>query len=56
MSVSHLTRIIMNIFSTKLSYMHFNPPEVVSHYREQLLQVGDNYSYVLDLRPNTCKS
>ena len=39
-------------------FAHFNLHlfEVVSRYRDPQLQVAENYSYLLNLRPNTCKS
>ena len=33
----------------------FHLLEAVSRYRDPQLQVGENYSYVLNLRPNICK-
>ena len=35
-----------------LSYLNFDPLEVASRYREPQLQVGENYSYSFNLRPN----
>ena len=31
-------------------YLNFHPLEVVSRYRDPQLQVGGNYSYLLNLR------
>ena len=39
-----------------LSYLYFHPLEVVSHYRDPQLQVGENYPYLFKFRPNICKS
>ena len=41
-----------NPFFAKLSYLNFNPLEVVSRYRDSQLQVGENVSYMSYLRPN----
>ena len=38
-----------------LSYLIIRPLEVVSCYRDPQLQVGDNCSYVFNLRPKICK-
>ena len=35
---------------------NFHPLEVVSRYRDPQLQVGENYSHLLNLGPNICKS
>ena len=37
-------------------YLNFHPLEVVSRYRDLQLQVGENYAYLLNLRPNIGKS
>ena len=38
-----------------LSNSSFHPLEDVSRYRDPQLQVGENYSYVFNFRPNICK-
>ena len=38
-------------YHTKLIYLNCHPLE-----RDPQLQVGENYSYLFDLRPNICKS
>ena len=40
----------------KLIYLNAQPLEVVSRYRDPQPQVVENYSYVLNLRPNIYKS
>ena len=40
----------------KLIYLNFQPLEVVSRYCDPQLQVGENYSYLFNLRPNIFKS
>ena len=45
----------LNPFPAKLSYLNFHPLKVVSRYREPQLQVGENYSYLFNLRSNICK-
>ena len=35
--------------------LNFHPLEVVCRYRDPQLQVGENYSYLFDLRSNICK-
>ena len=42
-------------FPAELSDLNFHPLEVVSRYREPL-QVGGNYSYLFNLRPNIYKA
>ena len=41
-----------------LNWINLNshPLEVVSRYRDTQLQVGENYSYLFNLRPNICES
>ena len=39
-------------FPARLSYLHFQPLEVVSRYRDPQLHVAENYSYLFNLRPN----
>ena len=45
-----------NPLPARLSYLNFNPLEVVHRYRDPQLQVGENYSYLFDLRSNICQS
>ena len=45
---------IANPIPPELSYFNFQPLEVVSRYRDSQLQVGENYSYSLNLRQNMC--
>ena len=47
--------LMLTFFDKFVSYFHFSQSEVVSRYREPQLQVGENYSYLFDLRPNICK-
>ena len=35
----------------KLYFLNFYPLEVVSRYRDPQLQVGENYSYLFNLKP-----
>ena len=42
----------VNLYLAKLMYLNFNPLEVVSRYRKTQLQVGENYAYLFNLRPN----
>ena len=46
----------LNPQSAKLHKLNFQPLEVVSRYRDPQLQVGENYSYLFNWRPNICKS
>ena len=50
------SRASVNLLPATLSYLNIHPLEVVSRYRDPQLQVGENYSYLLNLRPNICKS
>ena len=43
-------------WTAKLNNLNFHPLEVVSRYRDPQLQVGENYSYSFNLRPNIYKS
>ena len=45
-----------NPFLPKVSDWNCHPLEVVSRYRDPQLQVGENYSYSFNLRPNIWKS
>ena len=36
-------------------YLKCHPPDVMSRYRDPQVQVGGNYSYLFNLRPNICK-
>ena len=40
--------------SAKLDNLGFRPLEVLSHYRDPQLQVGENYSYLFNLISNSC--
>ena len=40
----------------RLCCLNFHPLEVVSRYRGPQLQVGENYSYLFNLRQKNCKS
>ena len=40
----------------RLSCLHFHPLEVVCRCRDTQLQVGENYSFLYNLRPNIRKS
>ena len=42
-------------YPANLIYLNFNSLEVVYRYRDPQLQVGENYSYLLNLRQNICK-
>ena len=46
----------VNPYPAKLIYLNFHPLEVVSRHRDPQLQVGENYSYLFNLRPHICKS
>ena len=50
--VSSLT----NPYPAKLIYLNFQPLEVVSCYRDQQLQVAENYLYLFNSSKNICKS
>ena len=39
-----------------LTYLNFHPHEVVSLYSYPKLQIGENYLYLFNLKPNICKS
>ena len=47
----HPPMLPFNSLPAKLSHLNFHPLEVVSRYRDPQLQVGENYSYLIDLRP-----
>ena len=40
----------INASPAKLSYLNFHPFEIVSRYRDSQFQVGENYSYLFNLR------
>ena len=42
--------------SANVSFLNFHPLEVVSRYRDPQLQVSENYSSLLNLKPNISKS
>ena len=44
-----------NPLPAELPYLNFHPLEVASRYRDPQLQVGENYSYLFNSRPNICK-
>ena len=50
------TRYCINTLMANSNKFNVHPLEVVSRYRDPQLQVGENYSYLFDLRPNICKS
>ena len=39
-----------------LNNLNFHPPEVLSCFYDPQLQVGEDYSYLFNLRSNICKS
>ena len=39
-----------------LTYLNFQPIEIVSRYRDPHPQVVENHSYLFNLRPNSYKS
>ena len=41
---------MVNSYYVKLIYLNFQPPEVVSRYRDPQPQVVENYSYLFILR------
>ena len=43
-----------NPYSAKLHNLNFHPLKVVSRYRDPQLQVGENLSYLFNLRQNIC--
>ena len=49
-------KLLHNACITKLNNVNFYPFEVVSCYRDPQFQVGDNYSFSFNLRPNIFKS
>ena len=49
---SIVSEVSFNPQIAKLNNLNFHPLEVVSRYRDPQLQVGDNYSYLFNLRPN----
>ena len=42
----------LNLYPAKLIYSNFYSLEAVSHYHDPQPQVGENYSYLLNLRTN----
>ena len=42
--------------SAKLNNLNFHPLEFVDRYRNPQIQAGENYSYLFNLRPHSCKS
>ena len=46
----------VNPLLAKFSYLNFHPPEVVFPYRNPNFQVGEDYSYLFNLRSNISKS
>ena len=42
----------VNPYAPKSIYLNFHPLEVVSHYRDPQLQVGEIYSYLFNLKPS----
>ena len=42
-------------YPAKLIYLNFQPLKVVSRYRDPQLQMAENYSFSLNLRPNILK-
>ena len=48
--------VIINPLNAKLYNLNFHPFEIVARYRDPQLQMGENYSHLLNLRPNICKS
>ena len=50
LSVDGINRLNANPCHAKLIYLNFHPLEVVSRYRDPQLQVGENYSYLFNLR------
>ena len=46
----------VNPSTAMLLNLNFQPLEVVSRYRDAQLQVAENYSYLLNLRPSICKT
>ena len=45
----------VNPLHAELSYLNYHTLDVVSRYRDPQLQVGNNCSYLFNLRPNICK-
>ena len=56
----HRVWLILRTFSWNIIYFvtagNFHPLEVVSRCRDTQLQVGENYSHLINLRANNCKS
>ena len=42
----------LNPYPANLNYLHFQPLEVVSRYRDPQPRVVENYSYLFNLTPN----
>ena len=49
-------KLSINPYPAKLVYLNFQPLEVVSRYRDPQPQVVENYSYLINLRPNIHQS
>ena len=49
-------RLKVNPYPADLIHLNFQPLEFVSRYRDPQPQVVENYSYLLNLRPNIYKS
>ena len=46
----------LNPYPAKITYLNFQPLEVVSRYRDPQPQVIENYSHLFNLRTNIYKS
>ena len=49
-------KVLLLTLKRYIENVNFHPLEVVSRYRDPQLQVGENYSYKFNLRPNIRKS
>ena len=47
-----LKKNILDPQTVKLNHLNFHPPEAVSRYSDPQLQVGENYSYLFNIRQN----
>ena len=45
----------VNSYPAKFIYLHFQPLEVVSRYRDTQLQVAENFLYLFNSSTNICK-
>ena len=46
--------VVLTLFLLSYLFLVYHPLEVVSRYRDPQLQVGENCTYLFNLRPNIC--